>query len=102
MTQKEERFIKEFLIDNGCGAGTVNELLEDNFSCQCVEDLKEAQGLNAQEIGGFISSLEKKDILWIEDRIGDPDLFWVNDSFLEEISKEQGDIEFSRLDLSGL
>ena len=101
LTKREQEFISEFLNDNGCGAATSIELLEDNFSCQCLEDLQEVfPKLSKNQIGGFLSSLQQKDVLWVDERDGDycksksrvkqmtfePNLYWVNDSFLEELN----------------
>jgi hypothetical protein len=100
LTKKEQKFIKEFLSSNGCGATNSQELLEDNFSCQCFTELEEIfEYLNKYEISGLLSSLMKKQVLWCEDERGSeinywskkmekiPDLYWVNEWFLEENPK---------------
>ena len=104
LTEKEEAFIKAFLASNGCGAGTPEVLLGDNFSCKCMEDLTEEleETYSPHEIAGFISSLESKGVLNIEDERGDeivhtkrglkrkklPDLYWVNKYYLEELDAD--------------
>jgi len=97
LTTGEEEFIAAFLADNGCGAQTPEQLLGDNFSCQCITDLVELfkEKLNKHQIAGFISSLEAKGVLWIEDRKDEglpweklPDLYWVSDSYLEELDPQ--------------
>ena len=45
--------------------------LEDNFSNGGVGDLANALGWNMHQIGGLIASLEKKGVVWIDDRQGD-------------------------------
>ena len=102
LTKKESEFIKHFLDDNGCGARTPNELTADNFSCQNIEDLCEYQELSSQQVGAFIGSLIEKDIIHKEERNkNETDLFWINDSFLENLQKdEQGHTAFQNLKLS--
>lgn len=102
LTAKEASFIREFLRDNGCGAGTPNDLISDNFSCNCVEDLCDSQNLNAQEVGGLISALDKKCILWVEERDRDCDLYWVADWWLEALATDgQGDRNWEELEFGG-
>lgn len=101
LTKREQEFILKFLKANGCNASTSEDLLEDNFSCQCLEDLEDVfPELSKNQIGGFLSSLQEKNVLWLDERDGsicksksriammnfEPDLYWVNDSFLEENS----------------
>jgi len=98
LTEKEQKFMTEFLQSNGCGARTAGELLEDNYSCQALEDLREFD-FSAHQIAGLISSLEEKGCIWKEDRDGDictsknrfkqmtfePDLWWVSEEYLESL-----------------
>jgi len=102
LTEKEASFIETFLSENGCGAKTPEELLDDNFSCQSLGDLSELYDLNKHEIAGLLSSLQNKGVLWLDDRDGpeytgsnrmkelsfEPDLYWVSDEYLEELDKE--------------
>lgn len=75
----------EFLKNNSCGAKNSRDLLRDNFSCKCIEDLREAMSKHTKnQIGGFLSSLQEKNVLVLEDRSGESDLYWVNDSWLKE------------------
>lgn len=60
LTLNEEKFIKTFLSENGCGAQTPDDLLSDNFSCQCIEDLNGIMSLTKNQIGGYLSSLQEK------------------------------------------
>jgi hypothetical protein len=39
LTLKESKFLAQFLSENGCLATNSSQLLEDNFSCQCVKDM---------------------------------------------------------------
>ena len=104
LTEKELNFFKRFLDYNGCGAKTPKELLEDNFSCQCIEDLRDVfPEVSNNEIGGLLSSLEVKGFLNLEERDGsfckskskakqmifEPDLYWASDSVLEELEDKE-------------
>jgi hypothetical protein len=100
LTEKENLFIKEFLKSNDCGATTPGELLEDNYSCQTIQDIRElfSNDFSPKQISGILSALEQKGIIWVEERDGrnepkslkkawnfEPDLFWVSETFLEEL-----------------
>ena len=109
LTKNEQVFIKTFLSENGCGAKTPEELLEDNFSCQCLEDLESTfSGLTRNQIGGYLSSLQEKGVLTFEKRQGarannknmytfEPDLYWVDESYIETLD---ADLDFY-LDVPG-
>lgn len=97
LTKREKEFLLEFLKNNDCGAKSSEDLLEDNYSCQCIENLQDVYPeLSKNQIGGFLSSLQEKGVLWIEDNRGTDyncitlkkeklaDLYWVSDNFLEE------------------
>lgn len=95
MTEKELNLFKIFIEDYE----SPEECLSDNFTCQCIEDLREATGLSNHELGGTLSSLQNKGIIYLEDRDGpfcesknktqqmnfEPDLYWVSDDFLESL-----------------
>jgi len=86
LTKKEENFLRSFLVNNGCAARTPSDLLEDNFSCQALEDIFEQNpDLNKHQISGLISSLIEKQIIWIEERNTDCDLYWISEWYLEEL-----------------
>jgi len=96
LTKREQEFVLKFLENNDCGASNSEDLLEDNYSCLSIEDLREVMTLSSNQIGGFLSSLQEKGVLTLEDDRGYefkpftsekeylPDLYWVNDSFLQE------------------
>jgi len=99
LTKREQEFLLEFLKSNDCGARSSEDLLQDNYSCQCIEDLREIMPyLSTNQIGGFLSSLQEKGILYIEDDRGYdfnvltqkreklPNLYWIGDDFLENNS----------------
>jgi hypothetical protein len=90
LTERETEFITKFLAMNGCGATDAESLLDDNFSCQCLEDLNESMDLTPNQIGGFLSSLQEKDVIWCEERPKreGPNRYWVNDSFLETLPED--------------
>ena len=98
LTSREQDFICRFLAANCCGANNSEQLLNDNFSCQCVADLQSVfKDLTANQIGGFLSSLQEKSVIWMDERDGsicksenrikqinfEPNLYWVENSFLE-------------------
>ena len=102
LTKKETAFIKMFLNENGCAAVSPENLLCDNFSCQCIEDIREWSSLSANVVGGLLSSLQEKGVLMYEERGGaickstnyatqmnfEPDLYWVEDCYLESLDPE--------------
>jgi len=94
LTANETTFLNAFLDYNDCGAETPASLLNDNHSCQCMEDLQELfPMLNKKQIGGYLSSLIQKEVVSLEERDDYfhqkfPDLFWVNDEFLQEMDQE--------------
>jgi len=103
LTEKEQKLVSVFLSYNECGATTPEELLEDNYSCQCIDDLRDITDFSNNELGGLLSSLQEKGILQLEERKGatlpknatrsqmmnfEPDLYWVNDSFIETLPEE--------------
>ena len=90
LTEGEANFIQTFLANNDCGAKTPGDLIDDNFSCQCVEDLVEVMGMTPYEVGGYLSSLEKKGVIWVEDERGAtlPDLWWASDAYIADLDPE--------------
>ena len=99
LTEKEQAFITEFLKSNGSGANTPAQLLNDNFSCQCWEDLREFKDFTVHQIPGLVSSLNSKGVIYLDERDGKvctskskakqwdflPDLWWVSESYLESL-----------------
>lgn len=100
LTEKEQEFIRRYLAINGCGATNPEELLCDNYSCQCIEDLRdEFSDIGVRSMSGLLSSLEEKGVFYIERRDGlectsknrvaqfnfEPDLYWVNEMYLESL-----------------
>ena len=109
LTEKEVEFIKTFLNKNDCGANTPGELLDDNYSCQTIQDIRNifSEKFTSKQISGILSALEQKGIIWLEERDGrdepkslkkswnfEPDLFWVSEEFLKELP---ADIKFEEL-----
>lgn len=90
LTQKEMTFMMMFLSNNGCGAQTPGELLEDNFSCQTFEDLVDMfPNWSKPTIKGILGSLVNKNVIMIEDdRNMDPDLYWATDHYLKQLNPE--------------
>jgi len=97
LTKKEQEFILKFLNNNNCSANSSIDLLEDNFSCQAIDELRDIMPeLTSNQIGGFLASLETKNVLMLEEDRGYeynpftkkkeklPDLYWIEDSFLEK------------------
>ena len=100
LTEKENLFMKKYLSSNDCGAKTPSDLLEDNYSCQTMQDIRElfTDDFTPKQISGLLSALEQKGIIWIDERDGrnipkskklawnfEPDLFWVSEEFLKEL-----------------
>jgi len=100
LTEKETIFIKTFLKSNDCAAETAGELLEDNYSCQTMQDIRDMfkEEFTPKQISGILSALEQKGIIWVDERDGrdvpnskkliwnfEPDLFWVSEEFLSEL-----------------
>ena len=95
LTANEKTFVYAFLAYNDCGAQTPESLLEGgeegrvNHNCQCMENLEELfPMLNSKQIGGYLSSLIQKEVIWVEERKDNPfqklpDLFWVSSEFVE-------------------
>lgn len=102
LTEGEQEFISKMLRANGCFASNPDELLEDNFSCQTIEDFRKITDLSKNQIAGYISSLNEKNVIAIEERDGvsytgpskiiqmdfEPDLYWVTDDYLESLPAE--------------
>lgn len=103
LTEGEISFIHKFLSSNTCGAETPEDLINDNHSCQCIEDLYEHfPNLTHNQVGGYLSSLQEKNVLVLEDRDGpicksknrvkqmqfEPDLYWVNEYYLKSLPSE--------------
>ena len=95
LTENEQYFIIRFLANNDCGATTPESLLGDNFSCQSMQDFNELfEDLTDQQIGGYLSSLEQKGVIWADERIGEmcmagdplPNLWWASDYYLESLN----------------
>ena len=95
LTENEQYFIIRFLANNGCGAENADHLLGDNYSCQSMEDFNELfDDLTDQQIGGYLSSLEQKGVIWADERIGEmcmagdslPNLWWASDYYLESLN----------------
>ena len=103
LTTKEENFIGRYLGLNNCGATSPEELLSDNYSCQCIEDLRdEFSDIGVHSMSGLLSSLIEKGVLYLDKRDGlecksknplvqynfEPDLYWVNECYLETLAPE--------------
>ncbi len=95
LTENEQYFIIRFLANNGCGAETADSLLGDNYSCQSMEDFNELfENLSDQQIGGYLSSLEQKGVIWADEREGEmcmagdslPNLWWATEDYLEALN----------------
>ena len=95
LTENEQFFMIKFLANNGCGAENADDLLGDNYSCQSMDDFNELfSDLLDQQIGGFLSSLEQKGVIWADNREGEmcmagdllPNLWWATESYLESLN----------------
>jgi len=90
LTTNELAFINTHLNNNGCGAETAESLLGDNYSCLSMEDYREIMpNLKDSQIGGYLSSLEDKGVLWRDDdglSRGVPILWWADEDYLESLN----------------
>ena len=95
LTLNEKFFITKFLANNDCGAENADTLLGDNFSCQSMDDFKLLfKDLTEQQIGGYLSSLEQKGVIWADNREGEmcmagdslPNLWWATEDYLESLN----------------
>tara|TARA_R100001244_G_C5114123_1_gene121879 strand:+ start:224 stop:640 length:417 start_codon:yes stop_codon:yes gene_type:complete len=105
LNENEQFFMIRFLANNGCGAQTPDSLLGDNYSCQSMEDFNELfENLSDQQIGGYLSILEQKGVIYADERIGEgghfvkkgknvifveedlPTLWWATEDYLEGLN----------------
>jgi len=103
LSKKELNLFKVFIKDYK----NPEDCLSDNFTCQCLDDLR-CTGLSNNVIGGILSSLQTKNVIALEERDGavckskskiqqmnfEPDLYWVTDEFLESLDPE---LDFTKL-----
>ena len=106
LTPTEQQIIIAQLNSNGCNAKTAEDLLVDNYSCASMSDYREIvpffskyrNVFTDQQIGGYLSSLEKKDII---SRDEDADrgitLWWITDNYLKSLSPST---KFSTLEVA--
>ena len=85
LTEKEARLVSGWLAvaKGNCGAETIADLIEDNFSWATVKDLVNQTGLEKMQVVGLISSLEQKGIVEVE--YGDkytPDMWYITYEYL--------------------
>jgi len=103
LTENEMYFMIRFMANNECGANTPDYFLGDNYSCQDMDSLKKLFDLNEQQIGGYLSSLQQKGVIWSDERIGEggrfvkkgrsvifveedlPTLYWLTEDYLESL-----------------
>jgi len=84
LTMNEKTILDYMLKNNGCGARSTVDLIEDNYSYQSIADLKNViEGFNKHQLGGVLSSMLQKGILSLDERDDDCDLFFINDTWLE-------------------
>ena len=86
LTKLETLLINTQLKENGCGAETAESLLVDNYSCMGMSGFREYTKLDSQTIGGALSSLENKGVIWRDDDQEDNILWWVKDDYLESMN----------------
>jgi len=98
LSKKELNLFKVFIKDYK----NLEECLSDNFTCQCIEELRDITGLSNKVIGAILSSLQDKGIITLEERDGavcksrikiqqmnfEPDLYWLSDEFLKSLNPE--------------
>lgn len=90
LTVGEQLFVRQALIENGCGAETPDELIDDNMACMRVLDFRKAfPKLTKNQINGYIASLQVKGVLYFEKRMPfDHDLYWVDNGYLKSLPRD--------------
>lgn len=89
ITDLEQQLITAFLEANGCGAETPKELLEDNFSCQSMQEINflgRNLGWTKKKTAGVLSSLLVKGVIIFDEDPDEPN-YWANVEYLETISE---------------
>jgi len=81
LTEKEKVFVKAQLMDNGCGARVVEQLLDDNYSWADLKSIREFTGYSRHQVLGLISSLSIKEVIMLDD----DKVFCISGAFLETL-----------------
>ena len=77
LTDLEQRVLRVYFEDNGCGADTPEQLKEDNMSYNDAKNIAEISGIPLQSVVGVIGSLVQKGLV---DPVGDnPNVDWRQD-----------------------
>lgn len=87
LTEKENNFVNVMLHVNRTGNDAWKSLVYDNFSCVDTNDLKPIG--NKKVIAGLISSLAEKEVIEIEERSGESDLYWFAMDFVKFMASKQ-------------
>jgi len=89
-TEKEQKMVNAHFIiaEEQCGRLKPEDLIWDNLSCAYVEDFERLTGFSKHQIAGLIGSLIEKGFMNLEERSAQNgrDLYWINDTYLEEIT----------------
>lgn len=87
LTEKENNFVNVMLHVNRTGNDAWKSLVYDNFSFVDTNDLKPIG--NKKVIAGLISSLVEKEVIEIEERDGESDLYWFAMDFVKFMASKQ-------------
>ena len=82
------------------GSKNLQGLIAENYSAVCIEDYKDETDLNQNQIAGLISSLEDKNLIFLEERPKSegPNLYWFNpDTVLEIVGNVNISVNFKDL-----
>ena len=90
LTPLEKQLLLHMLKENCSCAKTPDELYQDNMSCHDMESFHDRfPEYTAYHIGGILSSLIQKKVVYLMERDDDTDLFWVNDNYLLTLPQEE-------------
>ena len=90
-TEMEKKVLKAHFAEanHGCGAKTMQGLINDNYSYADVKDLSKRTGYTVNQVKGVVGSLCKKGAIYPEgEGEGDYDLFLIDLSFMEEFDPD--------------
>lgn len=88
-TEMEKRVLKAHFAEAnyGCGAETMEDLINDNYSYADVKDLSKRTGYTINQVKGVVGSLCKKGAIYPEGE-DDYDLLIIDPDFMAEFDPE--------------
>ena len=99
LNENQSTFMKYFMEDNPCDASCVNQIIQDNYCYQMVEDICEYQEMGVTEAKEMVESLVDINVLQVEDP--GMEIYKVTDNWLQEVQASgQGNVSFEKLKLT--